>query len=150
MPGEDDYCELCDLPRAQCIHGMPKPVAEPEKPKPSRAARVPKEPKAPRARKATSSPSVTTRAKPRKWTPPAEFVPHILATLDEAGGSLAVDDALGRVEERMGDQLRPGDHELTPQGELRWRTAARKARRELVEAGVIDANQPGVWQLRNS
>ena len=21
----DDYCELCDLPRSQCIHGMPPP-----------------------------------------------------------------------------------------------------------------------------
>lgn len=144
MPGEDDYCELCDLPKVQCIHGMPKPAPEPEKPKPARAAKATREPK---PRKQAASAPVSTRTMPRKWTPPAEFVPHILAILDAAGGSLPADDALSRVEERMAEQLRPGDQEKTPQGELRWRTAARKARRELVQAGVLNADRPGVWEL---
>ena len=25
MSEPDDYCELCDLPRSQCIHGQPPP-----------------------------------------------------------------------------------------------------------------------------
>lgn len=144
MPGEDDYCELCDLPKVQCVHGMPKPVVEPERPRPMRAARAPREST---SRVKTSAAAVSTRTMPRKWTPPADFVPQILAILQDAGGSLPADDALARVEERMADHFRPGDHEKTPQGELRWRTAARKARRELVQAGVLNADQPGVWRL---
>lgn len=176
MADQDDYCELCDLRLSQCHHGMPKPVIEPEAPKPAKTATPRK-----RASARTSATSattkagttnagttnagtsgasvarttptrgVTTRSTPaaRKWTPPADFVPHIVAVLGEAGGSLESETALDTLEERVGDQLLPGDRERTPQGELRWRTAARKARRELVEAGVISADQPGVWQLNS-
>ncbi|MDN5893841.1 MAG: hypothetical protein L0H93_07405 [Nocardioides sp.] len=146
MSEQDDYCELCDLRKSQCIHGMPKPVVEPEAP------RVPTAPKARKAapRKSASSPTsaVATRRAPRKWTPPTEFVQHIVAVLEDAGGSLPAEDALARIEERVSDQLRPGDHEKSPQGDLRWRTAARKARRELVEAGVVSADRPGIWELK--
>lgn len=146
MPGPDDYCELCDLPLSTCVHGMPKPEPQPEPVRPTPA----KKPAAPRRKTATpSSQGVRTKQVPRRWTPPAEFVPHVMAVLEEAGGSLPTDDALARIEQRVGDDLRPGDHERTPQGELRWRTAARKARRELVQEGRLSADQPGVWQLND-
>lgn len=149
MAGAEDYCELCDLPLSTCVHGMPKPVApEPPKPAPRRTTR-------PTARKSaeagTARPAATTRttSRPRRWTAPEELVPHIVAMLDEAGEALTTEDALARLEERVGDQLRAGDRETSPQGELRWRTAARKARRELANAGVLAADQPGVWRLRS-
>lgn len=148
MSDEDDYCELCDLPRSTCIHGMPKPVIPPDPPKPARAPRK----AAPRAAKpAKAAASVTTRtsAAPRRWSAPADFVPHIVAMLTEAEGGLPTDDALARLEERVADDLRPGDREKSPQGEQRWRTAARKARRELVTSGILSDAQPGVWQLRD-
>lgn len=152
MAGPDDYCELCDLRLSQCPHGMPKPVVEPETPKPLRTPRAPRK-KAPAksAARTTTAKTVTTQTSPspRKWTPPTDFVPHIVAVLDEAGGSLETETALAKIEERLGDQLLPGDRERSPQGDLRWRTAARKARRELVVAGVINADRPGVWRLNN-
>ncbi|KRF15533.1 hypothetical protein ASG90_12680 [Nocardioides sp. Soil797] len=150
MSGEDDYCELCDLPRSTCIHGMPKPVIPPEPPKPVRKSRTTTT-RAAKAPKAPKAAAVTTRtaAAPRRWSAPADFVPHIVAMLDEAEGGLSTDDALAQLEERVGDDLRPGDREKSPQGEQRWRTAARKARRELVVSGILSDAQPGIWQLRS-
>ncbi|KQY51640.1 MULTISPECIES: hypothetical protein [unclassified Nocardioides] len=146
---EDDYCELCDLKFSNCVHGMPKPVAPAEPPKAVRKPRVAK-PEKPEADKV--SPARVTTSTPRaarRWTAPADFMPHIVAVLDEAGQALSTEDALARIEERMADQLRPGDLERSPQGELRWRTAARKARLELVNTGLLSADQPGVWQLND-
>jgi hypothetical protein len=48
MDDQDDYCELCDLPKSQCIHGNPPPP-----PPVAQAKPAPK----PRKRGATSSSS---------------------------------------------------------------------------------------------
>jgi hypothetical protein len=45
------------------------------------------------------------------------------------------------------DQLRAGDRETTPEGELRWRYAARRARVALIEDGLMTKDRPGVWKL---
>ena len=136
----DDYCELCDLPRSQCIHGLPAPT-----PAPARK---------PAARKATTRPkpakrvaTTTAPARPRRWTPPEAIRPHVLHVLREAGGELEAEDVFKRLEERMADSLLEADRERTPEGELRWRFAARKARQALIADGLMAKSRPGLWEL---
>ncbi|MCL8025067.1 winged helix-turn-helix domain-containing protein [Nocardioides bruguierae] len=80
-------------------------------------------------------------------TPTVEFKPFILLLLQEAGGEREADLLYDELPERMSEQMRPGDHETGPTGELRWRTAARKARKELADEGFVQAPQPGVLEL---
>ena len=89
----------------------------------------------------------STRTAPRKWTPPEVFAPAIVSTLTEAGGELEQEDLFRRLEELMADRLTDADHQTTPEGELRWRYAARKARQTLLAEGVMTKGRPGVWQL---
>jgi len=137
----DDYCDLCDLPLSTCVHGMPP--APPPPPAPPKASRV----RTTSTRKAASPASATARTAPRKWTPPEAFGPDILAVLDEAGGELEQEELFRVLEERMAERLTDADHQTTPEGELRWRYAARKARQTLLAEGVMTKGTPGVWQL---
>lgn len=135
----EEYCELCDLPRAQCIHGNPPPPPQP-------AAKSP----APRPRTVTrkaAAPSVPTRSVPRRWTPPEAFGPNILAVLREAGGELDAEDLFLELEIRMEERLTAADRETTPEGELRWRYAARRARQALLAEGLMTKGRPGAWVL---
>lgn len=141
----DDYCELCDLPRSTCVHGRPAPP--------------PPAPKAPAARKPrtttqrasrSTTPAAPVRRAPRRWTPPEEIRPHIVGVLREAGGQLDVDTVFDRLEGRLEGVLIEGDHGTTPEGELRWRYAARRARLGLISDGVMVKGQPGTWQLSAS
>jgi hypothetical protein len=134
-----DYCDLCDLPMSQCIHGLPAPAPKP----------VTKTPPKPR-KKAPARPRVAGVAeKPvsRRWTPPEVFKPLILAVLQEAGGELDADELFLELEIAADDRLLPGDRETTPEGELRWQYAARRARLALVNDGLMTKGKPGVWQL---
>jgi len=137
MTAYDDYCDLCDLPRSQCIHGQPPPA-----PKPVTKA-------SPRNRAAPRSRVPGAPAKPvnRRWTPPEVFKPLILAVLQEAGGELEADELFLELEIRADDRLLPGDRETTPEGELRWQYAARRARQSLINEGLMTRGGPGVWQL---
>jgi len=137
MTPPEDYCELCDLPRSQCVHGLPKP--EP----------VAKTPPKPRKRAAPKPRVAGTATKPvnRRWTPPETLKPLILSVLQEAGGELDADDLFLELEIRADDRLLPGDRETTPSGELRWHFAARRARMELVDEGLMTKGVPGVWML---
>ena len=133
----DEYCELCDLPRSQCIHGLPTPAPAPKP-----------------VRKATSRPKPAKRvattkapARPRRWTPPEAFGPHIVAVLRDAGGELEAEDVFKRLEERMADSLLEADQERTPEGELRWQYAARRSRQALIADGLMAKSRPGVWEL---
>lgn len=74
-------------------------------------------------------------------------MPHIIAVLDGAGGELDSDDVFVALEERLTDQLLEGDRQLTPEGELRWRYAARRARQSMIGDGVMSKSAPGVWSL---
>jgi hypothetical protein len=152
----EDYCELCDLPESTCIHGNPP---APPPPAPSRVAR----PKAtPVVRRAATSPSrgagsaatsastaaaVPARRVPRKWTPPEVFAPVVVQLLEEAGGELDQDELFLRLEERVSERLTEADHGTTPEGELRWRYAARRARQALIAEGRMTKGRPGVWAL---
>lgn len=139
-PMPDDYCDLCDLPLSTCVHGMPP--APPPPPAPVRAPRV----STPRAAK-TTAPAVPTRRAPRKWTPPEDFAPHIVGVLEAAGGELDTEDVFTALESRLAEELLDGDRQLTPEGELRWRYAARRARQSMIKDGVLAKGAPGVWSL---
>jgi len=135
----EDYCELCDLPLSQCVHGRPEPKPAPvEKPAPVRTrTTTPRVPGTPAKRTA-----------PRRWTSPEELKAPIVALLQESGGELPSDEVFPTLDERLGDALRPGDREVSPTGEPRWQLAARKARRALQDEGVLESGTPGVWRLR--
>ncbi len=139
MNASDDYCELCDLPRSQCIHGQPPPAAKDA---------VTSRP-TPKRRPATRTRRPTTPDKPvtRRWTPPDVFKPLILTVLEEAGGELEADEMFLELEILAEDRLLPGDRETTPEGELRWRSAARRARATLLDEGLMTKSTPGVWLL---
>jgi hypothetical protein len=136
----DDYCELCDLPRSQCIHGLPAPTPAPT---PARKRATPRSKPAKRATTTTT----TAAARPRRWTPPEAIRPHVLHVLREAGGELEAEDVFKRLEERMEGSLLEADQERTPEGELRWRYAARRARQALIADGVMAKSRPGLWEL---
>ena len=134
----DDYCDFCDLPLSQCVHGRPPPV-------PKVAVKA-----APKPRKKTTTPtrpSAPARRVARRFTPPEEFKPLILAVLEQAGSELENDDFFLELEILAEDTLLPGDSEKTPEGELRWRYAARRARIALIDEGLMVKGAPGVWQL---
>jgi hypothetical protein len=141
MTAVDDYCDFCDLPKSQCIHGQPPP--------PTPAAVVKSKPQ-PRKR-ATSAPraavSKPDRVVTRRWTTPEAFKPLILSILEDAGGQLEAEELFQELEVVAEDRLLPGDVEKTPEGELRWRYAARRARIALVDEGLMTKGRPGVWQL---
>lgn len=138
MNATEDYCELCDLPRSQCLHGRPPP------PIPEKAAVPP-----PRKRPSTRTRSAAVPDKPvaRRWTPPEALKPLILTVLERAGGELENDELFLELEILAEDRLLPADSETTPEGELRWRYAARRARVALIDEGLMTRTTPGVWQL---
>ena len=55
-----------------------------------------------------------------------------------------------RLEERMADSLLEADQERTPEGELRWRYAARRARQALIADGLMTKSRPGLWELTDT
>ena len=138
----EDYCEHCDLPLSTCVHGNP-PAPEPVKAPPKASPVTRKRVATPRAAKETAA----VRPAPRRRTDKAEFKPVIVQVLQEHGGEREADLVLAELEERLADVLKPGDHETGPTGEVRWRTAARWARKELADDGLLLAPQPGVWAL---
>jgi hypothetical protein len=138
----DDYCELCDLPKSQCIHGRPPP------PPPKKAAPAP-----PKPRKRVTTPrsaAPPTKAVPRRRTPPEVFKPLIIDVLERNGGELEADELFLELEILAEDRLLPEDSETTPEGELRWRYAARRARVALIDEGRMTKTRPGVWQLSST
>ena len=95
----------------------------------------------------TRSSAAPVKPVARRWSTPEMFKPLILTVLSEAGGSLDADDLFLELEVLAEDRLLPGDNELTPEGELRWRYAARRARVALIEEGLMTKARPGVWEL---
>jgi len=138
MAEPEDYCELCDLPRSQCVHGRPPPT-------PVKAVKAPAAPR----KRAPARTQAAAPARPvvRRWTQPEAFKPLIIAALEEAGGELDAEDMFLELEILAEDRLLPGDSEKTPEGELRWRYAARRARIALIDEGLMVKSRPGVWQL---
>ena len=75
------------------------------------------------------------------------FEQVILEVLDEHDGQMDQDDLFVALEEAMADRLKPADQETTPEGELRWRYAARKARQTMIADGRMTKGKPGIWSL---
>lgn len=140
MNATDDYCEMCDLPKSQCIHGRPPP------PEPVKAAAAPPRPRKRPAVKARPS-AVPDKPVARRWTPPEVFKPLIINVLEQAGGELEADELFVQLGTLAEDRLKPADQETTPEGELRWRYAARRARVALIDEGLMTKTTPGLWQL---
>lgn len=133
----DDYCELCDLTLSTCVHGAPPPPPPVAKTAP-----------APRARTVRRTPGAAVKAPVlHRWTPPDALKPHIVTVLEDAGGELDADELFLELEVRLEEQLTDADRETTPEGELRWRYAARRARQTLVAEGLMTKGRPGVWAL---
>jgi len=128
------YCDLCELPLSQCVHGRPPP------PPVAKAAPAPRKRAAPVAK-------APDKVVVRRWSPPDVFKPLILEVLKDAGGELDADDLFLELEIVAEDRLTPGDREAAPGGELRWHGAARRARLALVDEGLMVKDKPGVWQL---
>lgn len=141
-----DYCEMCDLPLSTCVHGMPKPPPEPPKSAPVRTRTTSAAKASPVARRRTPE-RAAAPARPRLRTHQSDFRPWLVGVLQDAGGTEESEVAILEVERRMAAVLLPGDRELGPQGEPRWRTALRWARKELADEGLLHAPQPGVWAL---
>lgn len=139
MNASDEYCELCELPKAQCVHGQPPAMPKKATTSPPKPTRRPTT----RAR-ASAAPERTVT---RRWTTPDAFKPLILAVLEQAGGALEADDLFRELETVAQDRLLPEDSETTPEGELRWRYAARRARVALIGEGLMRKSTPGVWEL---
>jgi hypothetical protein len=140
MSVSGDYCELCDLPKSQCVHGLPPPP-----PVSTRAPKAPSKPRRPAVSK--PAPPAPTKVTALRWTPPEAFKPLILTVLERAGGELEADEVFLELESLAEDRLRPADSETTPGGELRWQYAARRARVALIDEGLMTKSRPGVWQL---
>jgi hypothetical protein len=134
----EDYCDLCDLPKSTCIHGNP-----PAPPPPRATTRT----TPPRTSTRVVKKAAPARAVPRKWTPPDVFRPEIRTVLEEAGGQLEQDELFRVLEERMAERLTDADHQTTPEGELRWRYAARRARQAMIAEGEMTKGRPGIWAL---
>jgi len=139
MAALDVYCDLCDLPLSQCVHGQPPPAPKP-------ATKSPPKPKR-RAPGRARTPGVPDKPVNRRWTPPEVFKPLILAALQGAGGELDADELFLELEIMAEDRLLPGDGETMPGGELRWQYAARRARLALIDEGLMTKGKPGVWEL---
>jgi len=139
MNASDEHCDFCDLPRSQCIHGRPPPPPTPTK--------VTKAPPRPKKQPSPRRPAAPAKQVTRRWTSPEAFKPLILTALERAGGELDAEELFLELELLAEDRLLPGDRETTPEGELRWRYAARRARVALIEEGLMAKTRPGVWQL---
>jgi hypothetical protein len=138
MTASEEYCDFCDLPLAQCIHGQPPEPKPPVKaaPKPTKRAVARSRPAGP-----------VEKAVNRRWTPPEVLKPLVLEVLQRCGGELEADELLLELEIAAADRLRPEDHELTPAGEPRWQYAARRARMALIDEGLMTRDRPGLWKL---
>ena len=147
MTADSAFCDLCELPRAHCVHGMPPPPPEEPKKKPAPRAAKPRVAKA-ASGTSTSSAGVSVRRTGTIRTPQREFRQPILEVLAANGGEHHMDEVLAEVERRMEPVLREGDYETVERGEPRWRKAARFERKAMVDDGLLMPLQtPGVWTL---
>lgn len=147
MTETTDYCDFCDLPLSQCVHGRPPPAPAPARPSVGKAARKVSAPTPKPKKQPTTRATTRTRPVTRRWTPPEVLRPLIVTVLEEAGGELEAEEAFERLEALLEDRMLAGDRERTPEGELRWQYAARRARVALLAEGVMTKSRPGLWQL---
>lgn len=139
----EEYCDLCDLPLATCVHGMPKPP-----PPPPAAPRTPRASTPRTSTRATATRTTTTTPSraPSRITDQSAFRPHIVRIL-KVEGSLETEDMLLELEMAMEDELRERDRQPTPTGEVRWHQSARSERKAMIDAGLMAGGKPGIWEL---
>lgn len=77
-----------------------------------------------------------------------EFVLPILKALIEAGGSLKPAEVGDRVKFALRHRLTGHDFTIDPSGTRpRWDDGMRYCRKELVESGLLDDKERGVWNI---
>lgn len=154
MDAPTGHCDLCDLPLAYCEHGrpapQPAPTTRPSKPAARRTTPTKPQPAPRGSASGASRGGVTSRSVGRRRTPPEEFRPLILEVLQQADHELEADEVFAALEARVGEEMRTGDRETTPEGELRWQYAARRARQGLIADGLMAKGRPGVWVLTDA
>lgn len=86
-------------------------------------------------------------SRPRLITVP-EYRPAIMRALARCGGSATRKEVLAQIEQEMGGRFSDLDTERLPSGPPRWQALAAKARRSLVNDGLLSADSPrGRWEL---
>ena len=140
MSAPDEYCDLCDLPKATCVHGQPPPPPKPVTSPPPRTRAVTRK----------TVPGTPPKVVSRRWTAPDALKSPILTVLQGAGGELDSEDFFLELEIAVDERLLSGDRETTPEGELRWQYAARRARQLLINEGLMAKGRPGIWELSPS
>ena len=142
----EDYCELCDLPLSQCVHGMPAPPPAPAPP--PRASRV-STTRAPRTSTSSSGSASAARPPsrpPSRVTDQSAFRAQIVRIL-KLEGSLETEDMLLELEMAMEDTLQERDKQKAPTGEVRWHATARTERKAMIDEGLMVGGKPGIWEL---
>lgn len=81
-------------------------------------------------------------------TPPKDFWKPILETLVNEGGQASVQNVIQSVERKMGNRLKPGDHEKNFDGSEKWEKQVNYQRLAMKHEGLLANNSPrGIWAI---
>lgn len=91
---------------------------------------------------------VSQRAPRGARTPEQAYYRPILSALVEMGGRGPAGEVLQRVGDQMHSRLNEFDLGRLKSGEVRWRNAARWARQNMIEEGLLSDRSPiGIWEI---
>lgn len=81
-------------------------------------------------------------------TPQNAYRIPILQSIAELGGKGRVQQALYRVEKKLGNALKAVDRQKISTGMVRWRNSAMWERKTMVDEGLLSHDSPrGVWEI---
>ncbi len=83
-------------------------------------------------------------------TPEFSFRQPILEVLLELGGVAPIDEVLGLVEQKIGNELKEVDYQTLPSDPnyVRWRNTAQWARHRMAQEGLLKSDSPsGIWEI---
>jgi hypothetical protein len=83
----------------------------------------------------------------RDTVPQSHYYRPLAVALESLGGRAKTQDAIAKVGELMAAKLQDADRDLVETGSVRWMVNTRFARQELRERGLLNATQPGIWEL---
>jgi hypothetical protein len=102
--------------------------------------------------RAVAPPPVSISHPRGESTPHDSFTFPILDSLDEQGGKGSRDGVLRKLEDKMKNQLKPGDFETIKNGtDLRWRNRASFQRKNMIIQGLLRNDSPyGIWEMSSA
>jgi hypothetical protein len=92
----------------------------------------------------------TTNRVPGNTVPQSHYYRPLALALENLGGRARASDAIAKVGELMEGKLQDVDRELLQSGAVRWIINTRFARQELRVRGLLNATQPGIWELSDA